>query len=63
LQLPINFSPFLFEKGFRKLGGGAVLVVVLSFCFGLVISPPLALSAKNEENLEAFNKKDMKVRS
>jgi hypothetical protein len=26
------------------------MVVVRSFCFGLVISPPLALSTKNEEN-------------
>jgi hypothetical protein len=28
-------------------------VVVRSFCFGLISSPPLALSAKNEETIEA----------
>jgi hypothetical protein len=41
----INFSPFL--KMFSILEN---MVVVRSFCFGLLISPPLALSAKNEEN-------------
>jgi hypothetical protein len=28
--------------------------VVWSFCFGLMLSPPLALSTKNEEKFEAF---------
>jgi hypothetical protein len=44
--MPISFSPFL--KKF--LENRVVLRVVRSFCFGLLISPPLALSAKNEEN-------------
>jgi hypothetical protein len=52
--LLFNFSPFL--KKFLENR-----VVVRSFFVGLLISPPLALSAKNEENLEAFNNKDMKV--
>jgi hypothetical protein len=29
-------------------------VVVRSFCFGAINSPPLALIAKNEESREAF---------
>jgi hypothetical protein len=29
-------------------------IVVWSFCFGLMLSPPLALSTKNEEKFEAF---------
>jgi hypothetical protein len=41
--MPIDFSPFL-----KKILENRV--VVRSFCFGLLIAPPLALSAKNEEN-------------
>jgi hypothetical protein len=29
-------------------------VLVLSFCFGLILSPPLTLSTKNEEILRPF---------
>ena len=35
--------------------------MVWSFCFGLLISPTLALSAKKWRSLEVFNKKDMNV--
>jgi hypothetical protein len=52
--MPINFSPF-WKKFLENR------VVVWSFCFGLLISPPLALSAKKQRKLEAFFKKDMKV--
>jgi hypothetical protein len=36
-------------------------VVARSFCFGLLFSPPLALSAKNKKNLEACFKKHTNV--
>jgi hypothetical protein len=36
------------KKVFRKRGGGG------PFALGLLISPPLTLSAKNEETLEAY---------
>jgi hypothetical protein len=42
-----NFSPF--RKKFLEHR-----LVVRSFCFGPIISPPLAISAENEETLEAY---------
>jgi hypothetical protein len=61
------FSPLSFQEGFRKcnstnledLKGFKNKVVVRSFCFGLLISPSLALSAKKQRNMGAFNKRDM----
>jgi hypothetical protein len=38
-------------------------VVVRSFCFGLIISPPLALSIKNRVNLCGLHNRDIAIKN
>jgi hypothetical protein len=47
----IKFIWYQFEKFLKILN----LVVVRSFCFGLIFSPPLALIAKNRDFVSPFN--------
>jgi hypothetical protein len=56
--LPLAVKRFFANAILRKFLENRV--VVRSFCFGILIPPPFALSAKNRENERSF-KKDMKV--
>jgi hypothetical protein len=52
LPLAVNrIMQFLLKKFAENM------VVVRSFCFGLLISPPLALSAKNREIKRSLSRK------
>jgi hypothetical protein len=58
---PLKSSPLSCQEGFCKCNVCKKFsenrVVVRSFCFGILISPPLALSAKNREIKTSLSRK------